>query len=181
MDSMTTPAPGVLETFLALLIGIGPKIALLPFLQVTSSLDAATRRRVQWKMLTTAATATIALILFGELLRVLLHFTVASLSIAAGVILLVLAIPMVLGDADSSGALIKGKDPMQLAQVPLAVPYLLNPVGIVGLVPISAEAETLSELAVALVSLGAVLALDVAVFHWANRLGPKLDEGRMLV
>ena len=34
-----------------------------------------------------------------------------------------------------------GKDPMQLALFPLAVPYLLNPVGIVGLMTISAEAS----------------------------------------
>jgi multiple antibiotic resistance protein len=109
------------------------------------------------------------------------HFTVASLSIAGGVILLVLAVAMVLGDADASRSLIKSKDPMQLAQVPLAVPYLLNPVGIVGLVTISAESQTLSELAVAGVSLGAVLLLDVIVFTWAPRLSSILDEGRMLV
>ena len=39
---------------------------------------------------------------------------------------------------------------MQLARFPLAVPYLLNPVGIVGLVTISAEAKSLSVLAVAI-------------------------------
>jgi hypothetical protein len=38
---------------------------------------------------------------------------------------------------------------MQLAQFPLAGSYLLNPVGIVGLVTISAEAKSLSVLAVA--------------------------------
>jgi hypothetical protein len=40
---------------------------------------------------------------------------------------------MVLGQG-SGGHLTAGKDPLQLAQFPLAVPYLLNPVGIVGLV-----------------------------------------------
>ena len=68
----------------------------------------------------------------------MLHFTVGSLSIAGGVILFVLAIGMVLGQPDD-GHLTAGRDPMQLAQFPLAVPYLLNPVGIVGLVTISAE------------------------------------------
>jgi len=120
MESMSWPTPGFLETFLVLLIGIGPKIAPVPFLQVTASLDAATRRRVQWKMLTTAATAALTLILLGELLRVIFHFTVAALSIGGGVILLVLAIRVVLDDAESSRALVDGKDPMQLAQVPLA-------------------------------------------------------------
>ena len=58
---------------------------------------------------------------------------------------------------------------MQLAQFPLAVPYLLNPVGIVGLVTISAETKSLEVFAVMIAILVLVLLLDVAVFRWANR------------
>jgi small neutral amino acid transporter SnatA (MarC family) len=101
-------------------------------------------------------------------------------SIAGGVILLVLAVWMVLGQP-SSGQLTAGKDPMQLAQFPLAVPYLLNTVGIVGLVTISAEAKSLSVLAVAVAILVFVLLVDVAVFRWANQVSARLDENRMLV
>ena len=157
------------------------KIALVPFLQITASLDTATKRQVQRKMLTTAATVAFALIVFGELLRILLHFTVGSLSIAGGVILLVLAIEMVLGKPDPGDHLTAEKDPMQLAQFPLAVPYLLNPVGIVGLVTISAETRSLDVFAVMIAILVLVLLLDVAVFRWANRVSAKLDENRMLV
>jgi small neutral amino acid transporter SnatA (MarC family) len=181
MEQTSITAQGVIDTFLVLLIGIGPKIALVPFLQITASLDAETKRRVQRKMLTTAATVAFALIVFGELLRLLLHFTVGSLSIAGGVILLVLAIEMVLGKPDSGDHLTAGKDPMQLAQFPLAVPYLLNPVGIVGLVTISAEAKSLGVLAVEVAILVVVLLLDVVVFRWANRVSARLDENRMLV
>src|SRR6201987_6421615 len=109
-------------------------------------------------MLGTAATVALVLIAFGELLRGLLHFTVASLSIAGGVILLVLAVWMVLGQG-SGGQRTAGKDPMQLAQFPLAVPYLLNPVGIVGLVTISAEAKSLSVLVLELGILAVLLVL----------------------
>jgi multiple antibiotic resistance protein len=70
---------------------------------------------------------------------------------------------------------------MQLAQYPLAVPYLLNPVGIVGLMTISADAESLSVFAVEFGILVFVLLLDVVVFRWANRVSEKLDENRMLV
>jgi small neutral amino acid transporter SnatA (MarC family) len=110
----------------------------------------------------------------------LLHFTVGSLSIAGGVILLVLAVVMVLGQPGGDHAT-EGKDPMQLAQVPLAVPYLLNPVGIVGLVTVSAEAKSVSVLAVEVGMLCFVLVLDVAVFRWADAVSAKLDENRMLV
>jgi small neutral amino acid transporter SnatA (MarC family) len=181
MEQTSITAQGVIDTFLVLLIGIGPKIALVPFLQITASLDTATKRQVQRKMLTTAATVAFALIVFGELLRLLLHFTVGSLSIAGGVILLVLAIEMVLGKPDPGDHLTPGKDPMQLAQFPLAVPYLLNPVGIVGLVTISAETKSLSVLAVMVAILVVVLLLDVAVFRWANRVSARLNENRMLV
>lgn len=180
MDQTSVTAAGTIDTFLVLLIGIGPKLALIPFLDITSSLDPATRRRVQRKMLVTAATVAVALIVLGELLRSLLHFTIGSLSIAGGLILLVLAVWMVLGQG-SGGHLTAGKDPLQLAQFPLAVPYLLNPVGIVGLVTISAEAKSLSVVAIAIAILAFVLLIDVAVFRWANRVSAKLDESRMLV
>jgi small neutral amino acid transporter SnatA (MarC family) len=180
VDEASITTNGVVDTFLVLLIGIGPKLALVPFLEITASLDAATKRRVQRKMLVTAATVALALIVLGELLRGLLHFSVGSLSIAGGLILLVLAVWMVLGQ-NGSGHLTAGKDPMQLAQFPLAVPYLLNPVGIVGLVTISAEAESVSVLALAIGILAVVLLIDIVVFRWANKVSAKLDESRMLV
>ncbi len=179
MDQTITAA-GVIDTFLVLLIGVGPKLALVPFVEITASLDAATKRRVQRRMMVTAATVALILMVLGELLRALLHFTVESLSIAGGVILFVLAIGMVLGQP-GGGNPTAGKDPMQLAQFPLAVPYLLNPVGIVGLVTISAEAESISVFAVSIAILAVVLLIDVAVFRWANQVSAKLDESRMLV
>ncbi len=99
-----------------LLIGIGPKLALVPFLNITASLDPATKRQVQRRMLRTAASVALLLIVLGELLRVLLHFTVGSLSIAGGVILLVLALAMVLGQPGSSEHATEAKDPLELAR-----------------------------------------------------------------
>jgi small neutral amino acid transporter SnatA (MarC family) len=181
MDQKMITAAGVIDTFLVLLIGIGPKLALVPFLSITGSLDAATKARVQRKMLVTAASVALVLVLLGELLRRLLHFTVGSLTIAGGVILLVLSVGMVLGQPGNGDHMAAGKDPMQLAQVPLAVPYLLNPVGIVGLVTISSEADSLPVLAVEIAILAFVLLIDVVVFRFANQVSAKLDENRMLV
>ena len=182
MDQASITAAGAIDTFLVLLIGIGPKIALVPFLEMTASLDQAAKQRVLRKMMTTAATVAVVLMVLGELLRALLHFTIGSLSIAGGVILLVLAVWMVLAPAAGGGSEPgAGKDPMQLAVFPLAVPYLLNPVGIVGLVTISAEADSVSVFAVEFGILVFVLLLDVVVFRWANRVSEKLDENRMLV
>ena len=173
----------VVDTFLLLLIGIGPKIALVPFLDVTAGMDDATKRRVSNKMLRTAGVVAVALVALGELLARLLHFSTGSLSIAGGVVLLIIAVSMVLGTLDLGGGNGSSKttDPLLLAVYPLAVPYLLNPAGIVTLVTLSAEARSISLFAVVFGLLAFVLALDYVVFRWANRVSDHLDESRMLI
>ena len=71
MDQTSITAAGAIDTFLVLLIGIGPKIALVPFLEITASLDPAAKQRVLRKMLTTAAAVAVVLMVLGELLRVI--------------------------------------------------------------------------------------------------------------
>ena len=172
----------VIDTFLLLLIGVGPKIALVPFLEVTSDMDARTKALVVRKMITTVAVVAVILVVVGELLSRLLHFSTGSLSIAGGLILIIIAATMVLGSADPREShAIKGRDPDQIAIFPLAVPYLLNPAGIVTLVTLSAESDSLAVLAAFLGVLAFVLALDVVVFRTANRVSAHLDESRMLV
>ncbi len=50
MDQTTITAAGAIDTFLVLLIGVGPKIALVPFLEITASLDPTAKRQVLRKM-----------------------------------------------------------------------------------------------------------------------------------
>src|SRR5712671_6357731 len=165
----------VIDTFLLLLIGIGPKIALVPFLEATKQMPEATKRRVLRKMLTTAALVAALLLILGGLLTRLLHFSPGALGVASGIILLIIAVTMVLGQGNGDGGnggahggghQIIGRDPMQVAVFPLAVPDLLNPAGIVVLVTLSAEASSLAVFGVAVGVLVVVLALDVVVFRW---------------
>ena len=173
----------VIDTFLLLLIGIGPKIALVPFLEATAEMPEATKRRVLRKMLTTAAIVAALLLVLGGLLTRLLHFSPGALGISSGIILLVIAVTMVLGHQSASGGdhPVAGRDPMQVAVFPLAVPYLLNPAGIVTLVTLSAEASSIAVFAVAVGVLVAVLAFDVLVFRGAVQVSSKLDASRMLI
>jgi small neutral amino acid transporter SnatA (MarC family) len=179
----TLDAAFVIDTFLLLLIGIGPKIALVPFLSVTAGMPEAVKRRVLRKMLTTAATVAALLLILGEVLTRLLHFSPGALGVASGIILLIIAATMVLGQQDGNGEdhAIQGRDPMQVAVSPLAVPYLLNPAGIVVLVTLSAETSTAAVFAVVVGVLVVVLALDVVVFRWAVQVSSKMDPSRMLV
>jgi multiple antibiotic resistance protein len=172
----------VVDTFLLLLIGIGPKIALVPFVEITAALDAGTKALIVRKMLTTAAVVALILVGLGEFLSRLLHFSTGSLSIAGGIILFIIAITMVRGNAEPDGnGAVTGRDPMRIAVFPLAIPYLLNPAGIVALVTLSAEADSVAVFAMVLGVLALVLALDVGVFRLANRASDHLDESRMLV
>jgi len=183
MELESLNATFVIDTFLLLLIGIGPKIALVPFLETTKQMSEATKRRVLRKMLTTAGTVAVLLLVLGGLLTRLLHFSPGALGVASGIILLIIAVTMVLGqhDQDSGSGPVEDKDPMQLAVFPLAVPYLLNPAGIVVLVTASAEASTLAVFAVTVGILIVILALDVVVFRWAVQVSSHLDPSRMLV
>ena len=182
MDHTSIDIYLVIDTFLLLLIGVGPKIALVPFLEITADIDDATKALVVRKMLTTAGVVAVILAGLGELLARLLHFSTGSLSIAGGIILMIIAITMVLGTTEpQDSAAIKGKDPMRIAVFPLAVPYLLNPAGIVTLVTLSAESDSIAVGALVLALLAVVLALDAVVFRLANRVSRHLDEGRMLV
>ena len=173
----------VIDTFLLLLIGIGPKIALVPFLEATADMPEDTKRRVLRKMLTTAASVAVLLLILGGLLTRLLHFSPGALGVSSGIILLVIALAMVLGHQAGSGGdhPTEGRDAIQAAVFPLAVPYLLNPAGIVVLVTLSAEARSIAVLAVAVGVLAVVLALDIVIFRWAVQVGSKLDASRMLV
>jgi len=173
----------VIDTFLLLLIGIGPKIALVPFLDATKQMPEAAKRRVLRKMLTTAATVAVLLLILGGLLTRLLHFSPGALGVASGIVLLIIAVTMVLGprDPDDASQPAEHTDPMRLAVFPLAVPYLLNPAGIVVLVTASAEASTVAVLAVVVGVLIVVLVLDAVVFRWAVRVSSHLDASRMLV
>jgi len=45
VEQESVTVSGVIDTFLVLLIGIGPKLALVPFLSITAALDPAARER----------------------------------------------------------------------------------------------------------------------------------------
>jgi small neutral amino acid transporter SnatA (MarC family) len=183
MEFESVDAAAAIDILLLLLIGIGPKIALVPFLDMTAGMPEATKRRVVRKMLVTATAVAVVLLVLGGLLTRLLHFSAGALGVSSGIILLIIAITMVLGGSGEQKQAGKpdGQDPMRLAVFPLAVPYLLNPAGIVVLVTASAEAGTLGLYGLVLGALAVVIVLDAVVFRWAAQVGEHLNENSMLV
>ena len=78
MDHTSVDIYWVIDVFLLLLIGVGPKIALVPFLEITAPLDDKTKAAIVRKMLVTAGVVALLLIGLGELLARLLHFSTGS-------------------------------------------------------------------------------------------------------
>jgi len=173
----------VLDVFLLLLIGMGPKVALVPFLDLTADLDAETRGAVAGQMVRTAVGVALLLVVLGSFLMELFHFSEDALFIAGGIVFFLLALRMIASPDEDQRHEEKAseRDPMEMARYPLAVPYLLNPVGITLLVVYSAALESLLMLASVAVLVVLVAALDWLVFTNVNAVAAQLDESRMAV
>ena len=182
MDFSVIDTPLVVKLLLLLLIGMGPKIALVPFLEKTKKLDAATQRSVGRQMVVTAVITALILFATGALLMRLLHITGGAVAVAGGIILAILAIAMVSGPGKKVVEEVEAlEDPKRIAVYPLAVPYLLNPVGMTVLIIAS---STVVSVASAGLVLGLVLlvgAFDYLVFTNIDKLAKRLNPTSLVV
>ena len=86
----------IFDLFLLFLIGMGPKIALVPFLDLTKGMDAETQKMIANRMVRTAVSTAILLAALGWFLMRLLHFTPGAANVAGGIVLLLLALHMLI-------------------------------------------------------------------------------------
>jgi multiple antibiotic resistance protein len=172
----------VVTLLLLLLIGIGPKIALVPFLEKTSGLTSEQRRAVGRRMVTTAVVAAVVVFVTGALLLRLLHITPGAVAVAGGVILALLALRMALGPGEEVVKKAEAPpDHEKIAIYPLAVPYLFNPVGITVLVIASQAATSVTATLVVLALLLLVGALDYLVFTNIDAIAKRLNPTSLVV
>ena len=85
----------VFDMFILLLIGMGPKVALVPFLDLTKGMDEETQKSVATRMINTAVFVALLLVLLGGFLMKLLHFSPGALSIAGGIVFMLLSLHMI--------------------------------------------------------------------------------------
>jgi len=182
MDFTVIDTSLVAKLLLLLLIGMGPKIALVPFLDMTQKLEAETKVKIGRQMVLVAVVTALILFATGALLMRLLHITGGAVAIAGGIILALLAIKMAAGPTEKHKEdLGLPVDHAKIAVFPLAVPYLLNPVGITVL--IIASDEVVSVVSAALVA-GLILlvgALDYLVFTNIDRLAKRLKPTSLVI
>jgi MarC family membrane protein len=173
----------LLDVFLLVFIGMGPLKVLVVYIALTKESSTELRRKVAQKMVLTATTVAIVLLVAGVLIMKLLHFTTGALSIAGGLILLLLALSMVLGNTEKNeheGPLSE-EEVMSMAIYPLAIPLLLNPVGIVTLTVFSAESQGLLQIGALIIMVLIVAAIDFGVFLISHRLYKNVSAERIMV
>lgn len=170
------------KLLLLLLIGMGPKIALVPFLEKTKHLDAETQRAIGRRMVSVALVTALMLFAFGGLLMRLLHITGGAVAVAGGVILAILAIKMVTGQEKTpeEDSLVP-EDPAKLAIYPLAVPYLLNPVGMTILIVASDGVASAASIGLVLGLVLLVAAFDYLIFTNTDKLAKRLNPTSLVV
>lgn len=182
MDLSVISFDTAITLLLLLLIGIGPKIALVPFLEKTKDFTDEQQRAIGRRMVITAVAAAVIVFFTGALLLKLLHITPGAVAVGGGIILALLAVRMALGPGDEVVREVEAPtDPHKLAVYPLAVPYLFNPVGITVLI-IASEAAA-SVVASALV-LGLVLlvgAFDYLIFSNIDKIAKRINPTSLVV
>ena len=172
----------VAKLVLLLLIGMGPKIALVPFLEKTKDFDAETQRAVGRRMVRIAVITALILFAFGALLMRLLHISGGAVAVAGGIILAILAIEMVTGHSQKPvEEFPTEEDPQQIAVYPLAIPYMLNPVGITVLIIASDEVVSLASVALVVGIVLLIGAFDYLIFANIDKLSKRLNPTTLVI
>jgi len=109
------------ETFVTLLVITDPLGNAPVFLAVTRRLDSRGRQRAAIRAVVAAGTLILGFAIFGELVLRYLDVSVESLSIAGGLLLLLVALEMLRGTDFPTG------DSQDVALVPLATPLVAGP------------------------------------------------------
>ena len=111
----------------------------------------------------------------------LLHITGGAVAVAGGIILVILAINMVAGPGKKVEEIGVQEDPERIAVYPLAVPYLLNPVGITILIIASDEVVSVASVGLVLGLVLLVGAFDYLVFANIDKLAKRLNPTGLVI
>jgi multiple antibiotic resistance protein len=148
-------------------VGIAPI-----FVVMTRRLGAGARRRAAIRAVMAAGGLIIGFALFGGLVLDYLHVSVDSLSIAGGLLLLLVALEMLRGQDYPEG----DAAAEDIALVPLATPLLAGPGAIATVIVLSRKNDDLGGRAAVIGGILIALALVAAVMLAADRVSQMLPE-----
>jgi multiple antibiotic resistance protein len=173
------------DAFLVVFIGMGPLKALVAYLSATHGASKDVQKRVARKMVFVALILAVGIVLLGVALMQILHFSIGSLRIAGGIILLLLSIRMVIGggghDAPSDHGPVDEAELMRQAISPLAIPLLLNPIGIVSFTVFSTQVTQVLAFGILVAMIVVVAVIDYLILANAHRADDVLTAERIMV
>lgn len=156
----------------SLIVVIGPWKAAIVFAERTLPLPTRTRRLVALAAVLISLVIAGIFVLFGDDLLNFFHISDAVFLVAAGLLLLVFSIRMVIGEEDHGASAPPPTDEQELqrsawrlAAYPLAVPLIITPAAMATLVTLSVRADVSDSALIALIAaVVAVLLFDLVVF-----------------
>lgn len=182
MDFSVIDTGLVAKLLLLLLVGMGPKIALVPFLEMTQKFDAETKAKIGRQMVLTAVITALILFAFGAFLMRLLHITGGAVAVAGGIVLALLALKMAAGPIEKHHEELEvSVDPEKIAVFPLAVPYMLNPVGMTVLIIASGEVVSIASAALVVALVLVIAAFDYLVFTNIDALARHMKPASLVI
>jgi len=182
MEFSTIDTKLVTTLLLLMLIGMGPKIALVPFLEKTKKFTPEMQRETGTLMVKTAVVTALVLFVTGALLMKLLHISSGGVAVAGGLVLVLLALKMAAGpDHQPEPEHHTPIDHHQIAIYPLAIPYLLNPVGVTVLLVASNGVDTILGWVLVVGLIALVGAFDFLVFRNADKLSKRLNPTSLII
>jgi multiple antibiotic resistance protein len=166
------------ETFVTLMVLMDP-IGLAPvFVAFTRRLDAAERRRAAVRATLAAGTLILGFALFGGVVLDYLHVSVESLSIAGGLLLLLVALEMLRGQdyPDDMEERASSRPAQDVALVPLATPLLAGPGAIATVIVLSRKFDEGGQRISVIVGILGAMAVVGIVLLTADRLAGILPD-----
>lgn len=164
------------EIFVLLLVTIGPTRAALVYMSLTKSADASLKRAIAFRTVTVSTVICLVFALIGAAILAGLKVSTDALLIAGGIILLLFALNMILGEDKDQSA--DGPPPapsLEVATFPLAVPLMASPQGLVAIVAIDATLQAgTGDGAIFLVLILAVMAINLGFLLAADKIFAKI-------
>ena len=135
----------ILSVFTMIFVTMGPIKVLIVYAEKTASIAPPVRRRIAYKAVFIASAIGLLFVIAGKFLMELFKFSIGSLQIAGGLILLIFAIGMVLSESEHEEKEYSDREADGLAVYPFAMPLMASPMGIVVLTVYSVAADAANE------------------------------------
>ena len=162
---------GPVDILMIFLVTIGPLKATVVFASLTAKADPAFRRAVAIKTVVTATCVALLFVLAGEFLLHAFHVSIPALKIAGGLILVLYALGMVMGEG--SGQEAGTPQSTDIGIYPLAMPLMATPQGIVMITTITATATAITEKLTIVGLILGIMSFNLVVLlgaHWLVRV-----------